>query len=327
MKQYLSLALIASAVFGTGCASCRDKCPFSCLSSCCSKTSCAKPKVEFVAQKPTSSPAAPKTAGLSDAEKIAQEIAASTQLETSTEASGETVAQTTVDAEAEPVPVAKAKSSPDAEVTQVSSEVHAEAMENADSELTATSAAVPDANASDSFMPPPPPAKVSLTDTLPAEMPEAPLAVAEPAQPATAEVPATEEAPVVHKPETNTFPGMVPVEALSSPEQVPSASAVASAEESEKLYEHHKDYMWVQGKMIHIYSRGGYWQVRYASYDEDDAYGGKFILVGTVPDSIKDGDFVRIRGKVLEENRWLSGTEYRIDSIQALDAGAAPVAN
>lgn len=326
MKQYLSLALIASAVFGTGCASCRDKCPFSCLSSCCSKTACAKPKVEFVAQKPASPPDA-KTTAVSDAEKIAQEIAASSLLEQEPQTPAANPETTP-----EPVPVALAKSQVTTEATTQEkasptqekeptttpelAEASTETRDSADSEsiTTATTEADPSVN---SFVPPPPPARVSLSHGPDAESLETEIAQGEPAR--------TEAEESV--PQNSTFPGMVPVEALSSPEATPSDLASTTSQDSEELFDHHKDYMWVQGKMIHIYSRGGYWQVRYASYDESDEYGGKFILVGTVPESIKEGDFVRIRGKVLEENRWLSGTEYRIDSIQVLDTAATPVAN
>lgn len=113
--------------------------------------------------------------------------------------------------------------------------------------------------------------------------------------------------------------GLVPVGAVVTP-----SPPAESEKEDPALYANQKDYMWVQGKLIRIYSRGGYWQIRYAAYDASDSYGGKFVLVGTVPEDVREGDYIRVRGKVLGENKWLTGTEYRIDSVQLVARGQGP---
>jgi hypothetical protein len=293
--------------------------------------------VNVVAQKPQSTPVAAATIP-SEADKIAKAIASEKDLTDEAEVKTES----TVAADTQPVPVATPKESMDEPIPEPSQEAASAPVNSTDSRaddndlMPETVEGMPTVQSKETpgesvdmaaYVPPPPPAKVSLTSTPPSLPGPAPAAPASTEQPApftqtSATAPASAENEVTAEDDQATS-GLVPVEKLTPLEDSFTGNQTAQSDEAKELFDHHKDYMWIQGKMIHIYSRGGYWQVRYASYEDDDEFGGKFILVGTVPEEIKDGDFVRVRGKVLGENRWLSGTEYRIDSIQVVEKPAA----
>lgn len=86
------------------------------------------------------------------------------------------------------------------------------------------------------------------------------------------------------------------------------------------------DYGWVQGRLQRIHARGGAWQIRFASHEDPDRYGGKFILHGGLG-SAKDGDLIRVSGRVLGDDPRRLGTQYRVEQIQIIQAtGTAAVA-
>lgn len=84
------------------------------------------------------------------------------------------------------------------------------------------------------------------------------------------------------------------------------------------VYAHNKDHSWVQGKLIRIHSGDGYWQIRYAGYDEVDAYGGKVILSGQVSKELAEGDIVRVYGQVMGHDRWLRAHLYRVQNLKII---------
>lgn len=381
MRICLTLALVASTVWGTGCASCcSGKCPFSCLKCC------KKPDDGACAAVESTTSAKPDTVqwekAKSAAEQVAQEIASSPEPDPATgEASPATVS-------------AEAAAAPPANSTETGTDV--EAALHPDS-------SAPGPSSNDAAPPPPPKVGAVIEGPAPSaaaiagevslhhddprlalerEAKAAMQAVNEIQDQAEATVAATQAAAdrlvtagktaagavagaavqqanqeiqsakqqaksAAHALEekadgaiqqaqavarrkiaaagaaaqaaVDEATGLVPVGAVVTP-----STPAETETEDPALYANQKDYMWVQGKLIRIYSRGGYWQIRYATYDASDSYGGKFVLVGTVPEDVREGDYIRVRGKVLGENKWLTGTEYRIDSVQLVARGQGP---
>jgi hypothetical protein len=63
---------------------------------------------------------------------------------------------------------------------------------------------------------------------------------------------------------------------------------------------------------------GGFWQVVYRREGQPpDSYGGKFVLVGPVPEGLRPGQMVLVRGRVAEEQVGISmaGPAYEVHSI------------
>jgi hypothetical protein len=101
---------------------------------------------------------------------------------------------------------------------------------------------------------------------------------------------------------------------------VPEATKPMPALPASVKHAHAEDYSWVQGELVRIHARGGFWQVRFASYDQADAYGGKFVVVGDLPSDVKEGDLVRVQGRILGYDPRLNGTEYRVNKMEKVPA-------
>lgn len=101
---------------------------------------------------------------------------------------------------------------------------------------------------------------------------------------------------------------------------VPEATKTMPALPANVRHAHAEDYSWVQGELVRIHSRGGFWQVRFASYDQADSYGGKFVVVGDLPSDVKEGDLVRVQGRILGYDPRLNGTEYRVNKMEKVPA-------
>lgn len=325
MKRYLSLALLASSVLGAGCC-CPGKCSLKGFPKCCSGKKCcsahtsAKP-IDAAALSQTSVPARMKGAESTHSnrpEDIAEQIARQTEDET-TSPDPDTSSVTELSPPAAPI---------------VPASHQEDGMSEDEAKVIATEHVVSGDDHLSSYIPPPPPIKMTLSgvgsdkDGLNEDLVNS----------ARNDAKATNQQGMVNLAKSESERSDVSaVDPLPPPATEESAPEMASTVESSSTgnevaadrveFAHQKDYMWVQGKLIRIYSRGGYWQIRYASYDENDAYGGKFVIVGSVGDDLREGDVVRIRGKVLGENRWLNGTEYRADSMQLVQRGTAPFAN
>lgn len=88
-------------------------------------------------------------------------------------------------------------------------------------------------------------------------------------------------------------------------------------------YGHAPDYSWVQGQLTKVHSRGGFWQIRYAAFDQVDDHGGNFIITTELEGDFSDGDTVRIEGRPLEYDRKLSGTSYHVHHVRLIRKGAS----
>jgi hypothetical protein len=80
-----------------------------------------------------------------------------------------------------------------------------------------------------------------------------------------------------------------------------------------------EDYSWLQGQVE--YSRlSKSWRLRYASVDEVDKFGGSVTLTGdTLLDSLKDGQYVRIRGYLPNPETRGMAPAYRVEAIDEID--------
>ncbi len=78
-----------------------------------------------------------------------------------------------------------------------------------------------------------------------------------------------------------------------------------------------EDYSEVTGTLIRLQSRR-VWQIRYAGHDKSDKYGGAFMLTGALPDNLKEGQRVRVRGRVENNDAALHATMYRVFDLTPL---------
>jgi hypothetical protein len=77
-----------------------------------------------------------------------------------------------------------------------------------------------------------------------------------------------------------------------------------------------EDYSWLQGRVE--YSRmNKSWRIRYASVDEVDRFGGSVTLTGdTLLDTLKDGEYVRVRGYLPNPDTRAIAPPYRVEAIE-----------
>lgn len=157
----------------------------------------------------------------------------------------------------------------------------------------------------------------AIVQTQPVEQPS-------PATPAT---PVTEQRPVKTSQPTPVSepPVLVPVNSTSNTSETAERAEVAQPTTGD--FAHADDFSWVRGRVMRIHSGGGFWQVRYAGYDESDEYGGNFVLVGQLPKDVQENDLVHIKGRIDGYNSRMHGTEYRIREMSVVEKGKAPFSN
>lgn len=83
------------------------------------------------------------------------------------------------------------------------------------------------------------------------------------------------------------------------------------------------DYKWLQGNVHWVHVNGGAWVVRYMPLDKSDKYGGSMVLASSkLTKSLKEGDFVKIEGEILNEKSsiLLGGPLYRAKTVNVLQA-------
>jgi len=148
------------------------------------------------------------------------------------------------------------------------------------------------------------PAPTQLPSNLPA--PDT-LPVA--AQPATApEKDAAKEAPILQ-----TALDTSRASSIAEPGSVRRAFVDITAQPS---FAHAEDYSWLNGQLQHTHKG---WRLRYASVDEVDQYGGSVTLTDESKLSeMKDGDLVRVHGRLLNMEDRRIDPPYDMLSIQAI---------
>ena len=85
------------------------------------------------------------------------------------------------------------------------------------------------------------------------------------------------------------------------------------------------NYSWVTGQLYYVSANGGFWVLRYAPLWKEDEHGGYVLLVrDRQMDSYRGGDLVKVHGEILKQKGsiFLSGTQYRVQSIELIDRSA-----
>lgn len=83
-----------------------------------------------------------------------------------------------------------------------------------------------------------------------------------------------------------------------------------------------KDYRWIQGRVAYVKISGTrVWKIRFAPYDQVDRYGGSFVLEGTMPPNLKEGDLIRAEGRPLSDGTESRVARYRCDRLTILQRG------
>jgi hypothetical protein len=111
------------------------------------------------------------------------------------------------------------------------------------------------------------------------------------------------------------------------PQEAPSASgmpttpAVPMDGKPAAMTGHAADYSWLYGEVHYDHiSRG--WRLRYASLDEIDRWGGAVILAAESDlEKLKEGQVVKVQGRLLEPANSKSSPGYRVDSMTVIETG------
>jgi hypothetical protein len=81
---------------------------------------------------------------------------------------------------------------------------------------------------------------------------------------------------------------------------------------------HAPDYSWLSGEVEYSRISKG-WRLRYASVDEEDTYGGSVTLMEhPLLRGLKDGQYVRVQGRLSNPEVRSSAPQFLIDSLQPL---------
>jgi len=86
-----------------------------------------------------------------------------------------------------------------------------------------------------------------------------------------------------------------------------------------RAFSHAPDYSWVTGQLYYSNLEGGFWGIRYGGMGEDK-YNGHFVLGAKLPGDFKDGDLVRVKGQIAEEqvSIFMAGWIYKVEEIELL---------
>jgi hypothetical protein len=141
--------------------------------------------------------------------------------------------------------------------------------------------------------------------------------------------------PVYQSPEPPRAPGMssiapvlrqpavVPVSAQSVQPAQPATAQPAAAQpangETVQKIAMADDGTWIIGELHYVHAEGGLWEVRYASYDQEDKYGGAVLLApGVDMSKFHEGDTVFVRGQIMNEGRsskYVAAPLYKATSV------------
>jgi len=80
-------------------------------------------------------------------------------------------------------------------------------------------------------------------------------------------------------------------------------------------YGHAEDYTWLAGEVQ--VSRGKGYRLRYAGFDESDQYGGSVTLMDDPKlESLQDGQFIKVRGRIINPEGKAIAPPFRVDSLE-----------
>lgn len=86
-----------------------------------------------------------------------------------------------------------------------------------------------------------------------------------------------------------------------------------------RAFSHAPDYSWVAGQLYWSNLEGGFWGIRYGEVGSDK-YNGHFVLGAELPSDFKDGDLVRVKGQIAEQqvSIFMAGWIYKVEEIKRL---------
>jgi hypothetical protein len=85
------------------------------------------------------------------------------------------------------------------------------------------------------------------------------------------------------------------------------------------------NYRWVQGRVSYVKISGNrVWKIRFAPYDQSDKFGGSFILDGSLPKELKDGDLVRVEGTPNSDSGETRNVRFHCSRVVVLDPKDKP---
>jgi hypothetical protein len=83
-------------------------------------------------------------------------------------------------------------------------------------------------------------------------------------------------------------------------------------------FDHAADYSWLSGELQHAEGSNA-WRLRYASVDENDAYGGSVTLMGSASlAGFKNGQSVRLTGHMADPQSHVPSPVYVVSNIETL---------
>jgi hypothetical protein len=82
---------------------------------------------------------------------------------------------------------------------------------------------------------------------------------------------------------------------------------------------HADDYHWLSGQ-VHYSRLSKTWRLRYASVDEEDAYGGSVTLVNDLRlTNLQEGQYIRVEGHLQKNQDKGIAPPFQVDSVQVLE--------
>jgi hypothetical protein len=85
------------------------------------------------------------------------------------------------------------------------------------------------------------------------------------------------------------------------------------------------DGSWIIGELHYLHTDGGRWVLRYAPLDKEDRYGGAVVLANNVDMSkYREGDFVFVRGQILDEGRATKHSSEPLYRVTSIDLNERP---
>jgi hypothetical protein len=90
-------------------------------------------------------------------------------------------------------------------------------------------------------------------------------------------------------------------------------------------FAHDKEYKWIQGRVTRVKISGArVWEIRFAPYDQEDQYGGSFVLDGALPKDLKEGELIRVNGVPSSASPHERNPGYRCEQITFMDRTTRP---
>jgi hypothetical protein len=81
-------------------------------------------------------------------------------------------------------------------------------------------------------------------------------------------------------------------------------------------FQHAPDYSWLAGQLRYCKPENC-WKLRYASLDENDRYNGEVTLIDyPALEYLKDGQYVRVNGQLVDPSKREAGSVYKVASMQ-----------